>query len=139
MIHLVYVSSATVEMTDTDLIFLLNQSRERNLRQNVTGMLLYCGGNFIQVLEGEAQDVEDIYDSIIKDDRNSGNIIVIKREISKRDFPDWSMGFKRLGVEDKGKLSGFTEFLDKDIRPEELTVNPSNVLKLLYQFKNVNL
>ena len=60
MIHLIYVSSATREMTEEDLIFLLEQSRNRNLRQHVTGMLLFVGGNFIQVLEGDDKDVEEI-------------------------------------------------------------------------------
>ncbi|WP_419835757.1 BLUF domain-containing protein [Endozoicomonas atrinae] len=53
MINLVYVSSASRVMDEHELTALLEQSRDRNLRQNVTGMLIYCDGNFFQVLEGE--------------------------------------------------------------------------------------
>ena len=48
MIHLIYVTSATKEMTDEELLYLLEQSRSRNLKQDVTSMLLYAGGNFFR-------------------------------------------------------------------------------------------
>ena len=52
MIHLIYVCSASKEMTEDELLRLLEYARARNLKQNVTGMLLYAGGNFFQALEG---------------------------------------------------------------------------------------
>jgi len=138
MIHLVYVSSATEDMSDDELVFLLKQSRERNKKQNVTGMLLYCGGNFIQVLEGASDDVEDVYESIVKDERNSGNILIVKRAIASRAFPNWSMGFKRLSTEDKRELEGFTEFLEHEHTPKELSGKVDGVINLLFHFKEGN-
>jgi len=79
MIHLIYVSSASQEMSEENLLFLLEQSRSRNKRQNVTGMLLYAKGNFFQVLEGEKSDVEEIYEAIENDGRNKGNIVIEKK------------------------------------------------------------
>ena len=138
MIHLVYVSSATREMSEKDLVHLLEQSRNRNKRQNVTGMLLYSGGNFFQVLEGDNKDVEEIYESILEDERNKGNIIIIKENIDERTFPDWSMGFKHITTENIKSIEGYTEFLDREIEPEEFTNNSDKVLGLLYQFKKSN-
>lgn len=138
MIRLIYVSSATREMDEEDLISLLEQSRDRNKRQNVTGMLLYARENFFQVLEGDEHDVDQIYESILNDDRNKGNIVILKQDISMRSFPEWSMGFRHLTSEDKANIEGYTEFLDRQMKPEEFTTIPDKVITLLYQFKKNN-
>lgn len=137
MIHLVYVSSAIREMSEEDLLHLLEQSRNRNIRQIVTGMLLYAGGNFFQVLEGDIKDVEDIYKAIETDERNKGNIVLLKETIKERTFQDWSMGFKHLTDQDS-EAEGYTDFLNSSIEPEEFANKQNIVLMLLYQFKAGN-
>ena len=52
MFHLVYVSSAVRPFSKSELVELLNVTRDNNSRLGVTGMLLYRDGNFMQVLEG---------------------------------------------------------------------------------------
>jgi len=135
MIHLVYVSSATKEMSIEDLNSLLEQSRARNKRQNITGMLLYVGGNYIQVLEGNEKDVCEIYESILKDSRNKGNIIVEKESIKERDFPTWSMGFQSI---ENSEMEGYSRFLVDDMKPADIANNRSAVVELLYLFKKAN-
>ena len=138
MIHLVYVSSAAGELSTEELVFLLKQSRERNSRQHITGMLLYAGGNFFQVLEGKQKDVEEIYAAIVKDPRNKGNIVLLKEKIEQRTFPDWSMGFKQLTNDNKAAINGYTAFLDRKMKPEEFANDSNEVLAMLYQFKKGN-
>jgi len=135
MIHLIYVSSATNEMTDDELLYLLEQCRSRNLRQHVTGMLLYFERNFIQVLEGEKKDVEEIYDDIVDDDRNTGNILIAKEEIKERAFPGWSMGYKHITKGKKEELEEYTGFLDREMTPEQIAYKSTDVLILLHSFK----
>ena len=101
-------------------------------------MLLYAGGNFFQVLEGEKSDVEEIYEAIMNDDRNKGNIVIVKEEINERTFPDWSMGFRHLTRQDKDAMEGYTEFLNVDMRPEDFAGKSSEIVGLLYQFKEDN-
>jgi hypothetical protein len=138
MIHLIYVSKAVEEMSDEDLLFLLEQSRSRNQKQHITGMLLYLNGTFIQVLEGAEKDVNEIYDAIVKDVRNTGNIVIKKEEISERTFPDWTMGFKHLTRDTTVNVAGYTEFLDREITPAQIA-NQSNIaINLLYNFKKHN-
>lgn len=137
MIRLVYASSATRDMSEDDLLSLLEQSRSRNKRQNVTGMLLYIGESFIQVLEGGEKDVSEIYEDIRKDDRNIGNILIVKETISERAFPDWSMGFKRLSEKDLNDIDGYTEFLDSEMTPEQIAGHSDKAISLLYYFKNI--
>lgn len=120
------------------MLFLLEQSREINKSLDITGMLLYAGGNFIQLLEGPKESVEEIYDRITHDDRNKNNIVIIKKDKKQRLFDQWSMGYRRLTRGDKTLVEGYTEFLDKDIQPEEIAVNQDTILKMFYEFKEGN-
>lgn len=98
-------------------------------------MLLYAEQKFLQVLEGDKNDVEEIYDSILHDSRNRGNVVYVEKDISKREFPNWSMGFKHLKKKDRKELEGFTEFLDSalDLRKYQR----SHAVLLLSQFKDL--
>ena len=51
MFHVVYVSSSTQTFTQSDLQMLLQKARDKNTQLDLTGMLLYKDGNFMQVLE----------------------------------------------------------------------------------------
>ena len=53
MIQITYLSTATDPMPSQDLLSLLKECRENNAGCGVTGMLLYCNGTFLQVLEGD--------------------------------------------------------------------------------------
>lgn len=135
MIHLIYVSSATQKMSESDLFFLLEQSRNRNERLNITGMLLFAGGNFFQILEGPEKDVGEVYESIMNDNRNTNNIIMRKKEITERNFPDWSMGFKHWTDRGKITVKGYSEFMDREMTPHEFSNKPGRVIEMLYEFK----
>ena len=134
MIHLIYISSATSWPSENDLKALLEQSRVRNLRQNITGMLLYNNAIYLQVLEGSEEDVHDIYNSILKDTRNNGNVTLVEEKISQRDFPNWSMGFKNLKSCAPEELPGFQDIFNGKLDKELAVENTSKTLDLLIGF-----
>ena len=94
MRRIVYLSSATALMSNDELLSLLSQSRENNLRDQVTGLLLYSGGNFIQLLEGEAEAVGKVYARVERDARHHGCMQMVDAQASERLFPEWAMGFR---------------------------------------------
>lgn len=96
MLSLVYVSSATQLFSDDDLKALLEQSRNKNTRLGLTGLLLHKDGNFMQVLEGEEEAVLQIYATIQGDLRHHGILELTRQQIQEREFASWSMGFKNL-------------------------------------------
>lgn len=69
MIYLVYVSSAVKLFSSAELQQLLRGARENNSSRDITGMLLYKDGNFMQVLEGEKEPVLALRDRISRDPR----------------------------------------------------------------------
>jgi len=135
LIRLVYTSSATLRPTDSDLIALLAQARARNVKQNITGILLYGVGIYLQVLEGEADDVHAVYNSILNDDRSSNHITLIEEEISQRDFPKWTMGFRNVeSCSPKYLSTGFVDVFNGEWANEFATKNSANTVNLLLSF-----
>ncbi|GAA4081745.1 BLUF domain-containing protein [Zhongshania borealis] len=94
--YLIYISSAVKLMTEYELLLLLRQSQKKNAELAITGMLLYKGGNFMQMLEGDEKSVRELYTAIRKDNRHKGVLTIITGNIEKRNFNDWSMGFHNM-------------------------------------------
>ena len=131
---LVYVSSATGQFAEADLPNLLRQSRLKNRRLGVTGLLLYEGGNFIQVLEGAPAAVDGLYETIERDPRHHRTIVLLRERIDRRRFPNWAMGFRaRVPVppEDTPALSDYLRRNLQEGGPDE------PVDRLLQVFRHV--
>ncbi|OKS84869.1 BLUF domain-containing protein [Mucilaginibacter polytrichastri] len=109
MKYLIYMSSATELMNNEQLFELLTVSRKNNTDRNLTGMLLYGEGAFVQVLEGEADILDATYETIKADKRHKNIIQIISGNMEKRNFQNWSMGFKSV---DKKMVKEFEDFID---------------------------
>ena len=105
-----YVSTATTEMTDDDIATILTISRSNNTHLNVTGVLLYHRGRFIQVLEGPEEQVRAKFATISLDPRHRGIQIVVEKPIRERQFPEWTMGFRPIADGSAKELEGFEDF-----------------------------
>ncbi len=137
MIYLVYVSSATRLLTQAELVELLAQSRDKNLKLGVTGMLLYQDGNFMQVLEGEADAVRPLfYGSIMQDPRHHDIIVLDEGELAERQFPDWSMGFRDLGKLAKQGMPGFNSFMSQSRYIKDFRTDATGCWDLLKSFRD---
>lgn len=133
--HLVYVSTASEPMGKEALAALLEQSRARNERNGITGMLLYKDERFIQLLEGQEESVQMIFSSIKRDERHHDVELLWLRYAQYREFPDWTMGFQNLDDLDPATLRGFTPFLDRDFRYENFLENSTDVHAMLLAFR----
>jgi hypothetical protein len=134
MLHqLLYVSVETSPYTKDELISLLKQSREKNARLGVTGILLYFKKHFFQVLEGEKDVIFDLFRLIKQDERHTSVILMHDQTLEERHFKDWTMAFINLNEIDKCHLEGFSGFLEKDftckISQQHLTLAEELLLK----------
>ena len=135
MYFLVYASSAVNLFSEEDLAKLLEVSRRNNEKVEITGLLLYSSGNFMQVLEGPEKNVIETHNRIAKDPRHSGLITLVQGPREAREFTEWSMGFKRLDGSDRPQMSGFSDFMNKPLTDPAFTANPSRALTLLSFFR----
>lgn len=111
LISLTYLSTATEAFTREDLEELLRTSRQKNHGHGLTGMLLYAGGHFIQTLEGPEGVVDARFGRIERDRRHRDLIVALREPTDARVFPDWSMGFETLTLDQAGELPGFSDYL----------------------------
>jgi hypothetical protein len=135
MLSLIYVSSAVAKFSGAGLVVLLSQSREKNARLGITGMLLYKDGNFIHVLEGPNDAVEQMFTTICADDRHRGAICLLRRQIEEREFPDWAMGFRNLNDPAVRTLPGYSEFMNEPLTSEKFLGDGIAAWRLLMIFR----
>lgn len=135
MISIVYVSSAVTPFTQSELTALLETSRRNNAAGDVTGMLLYKEGNFMQALEGPETAVRRVHSRIESDSRHKGLLTLVDKPITERQFPGWSMGFRDLATQSLRAVDGYNEFLNTPFTGREFSSNPSLAQKLLLTFK----
>ena len=115
MKHIVYVSQAAKAFSKDDLAGLLSHSRTRNSADDITGLLVYRynddfrRGNFLQVLEGTGEALDDVWRRISGDPRHHTIIVLEEGESDERMFGDWSMGFRNVDAEDLAQIPGFSE------------------------------
>jgi hypothetical protein len=113
MVQLVYISSTRQLLSGDEIAEILFKSRRNNSAAGVTGMLLYKGGNVLQVLEGEEENVQRTFAKIEKDPRHFGVVRLYEKEIEKRDFPEWSMAFKDPDAEGATYLEGYNSIMER--------------------------
>ena len=110
---LVYVSSAVKLLTPEEIEYLLTRARERNKKYDITGILLYIGGNFMQYIEGPSDNLEVIFKIIREDKQHSGIILVTREAIEEREFGDWSMAYDTRDIQDYVGAPGDKVLLEK--------------------------
>lgn len=91
-----YVSTAVRLLDENQLLELLTTSRERNRREDVTGLLLYSNGRFIQCIEGPETALRNLYADIQVDSRHKNVTLLVDEPINGRDFGSWTMGYVPL-------------------------------------------
>jgi hypothetical protein len=97
--RLVYSSHATfpqvqeVSGINREVARILMQSRKNNPRRGLVGALYFGDGNFFQCLEGEAEALDEVCESIRQDPRHMGMKILGRHPIENRSFSIWAMKY----------------------------------------------
>lgn len=109
---LVYSSFALTLFDESELEALLAQSREGNERIDVTGMLLYRNGRFIQFLEGPEGALRDLFARISADRRHTDVRVLVDGRPAARQFADWTMGYEIVDEATTPLPAGFRSTFD---------------------------
>jgi hypothetical protein len=111
LVHCIYCSaSSNPKFGAADLKSLLEKARVTNAQLGITGILLFHGGSFFQVLEGDQGVVEGLYQSISADKRHSRVTKILQEPILHRDFQDWTMGYPQASKQDIENIPGMNDF-----------------------------
>lgn len=93
ILRLLYTSQARIDLTEAEVLNILQTSRENNEKTRVTGILCYSKKDFIQVLEGPEKSVLNLYTQIAEDTRHQRCKLISIDLSDKRIFESWSMGY----------------------------------------------
>lgn len=95
--RLLYVSENLITGEPATLVDEINKilrtAQTANAAVGVTGLLVFNKGYFAQVLEGNCQAVEEIFERIQNDNRHAAIVVLEFKPVSERLFARWSMGF----------------------------------------------
>ncbi len=126
LFELIYRSEASPDVSDDDLLNILSKARSFNAENNLTGCLLYNNRNFVQILEGEFNTLNELYNRIRKDSRHHDVITLHMKEIDNRAYPDWTMAFKALEADDMKSIKsalGISQFKELNSVNEESPIS----------------
>jgi hypothetical protein len=93
LVRLVYFSSASREMSLSDIKDILTTARSNNKAIGVCGMLCYDNQFFLQAIEGDRKVISELFIKISEDHRHQDVVIVSFSEIKDPLFEDWKMGY----------------------------------------------
>jgi Sensors of blue-light using FAD len=134
LISVTYVSSARTLLSEQAIEDLLAVSRRNNTATDITGLLLYWDGNFLQYVEGPEQTVDTLLERIRLDPRHGDVIVLDRAPINERAFPDWRMGYQRL-TEGPSQDTGVSTFLGDGRLGEQAAAMPPHVRHLIEIFR----
>ena len=135
LISLIYVSSSTQSLDDSEISGILAKSRQNNAALGITGMLLYREGNFMQVLEGPEGNVRSLMQTVECDPRHRGLIVLMQKPLKDRQFADWTMAFRNLDTLPPEESEGYSSFMNNSLLDGQFRNEPSSCYRLLLAFK----
>jgi len=94
--ELLYTSLATPHSSQKHVTDILKTSQENNALYKMTGLLLFDGHRYIQILEGTAENLDVLFAAIEQDDRHYNLELIHRGGIETRAFQDWQMAYEAL-------------------------------------------
>jgi len=91
-----YTSLARLDLQSSDLEDIHRTARDQNALDGITGILIFNGTHFLQIIEGSSEAIEDLIERLRKDPRHTGFEIRDRRKVEERSFPEWSMELVRV-------------------------------------------
>jgi hypothetical protein len=95
---LTYTSSARLDLSAQDLDDIHLSARHLNALDAITGLLVFDGLRFLQILEGTGEAIDNLMARLRRDRRHSAVEVRDQRSIGERSFPDWSMELVRVSA-----------------------------------------
>jgi hypothetical protein len=124
---LVYVSTAVRPMALPDIDRLLEVARARNAKLQVSGVLLYDAGHFMQYLEGPAAGMTLVYQSIKASTLHHGIIELLREPIATSEFPEWSMAFRSPNASGMSHPAQQADMLAQRLTPSSAPVSAARL------------
>jgi hypothetical protein len=127
---LTYTSLARLDLQASDLDDIHRSARELNALDGITGLLVFNGTHFLQIVEGAREAVDELLERLRRDPRHTGLEVRDQHRIAQRSFPDWSMELVRVKA---GYFDAKETIADRlpDTVPEEIRARLFRMTELI--------
>lgn len=95
---LTYTSRARLDLSAGDLSDIHQTARHLNALDGITGLLIFDGIRFLQIIEGSPDAIDNLVERLREDRRHSAIEIRDERLVPARSFPHWSMELVRISA-----------------------------------------
>jgi hypothetical protein len=129
--QLIYSSAATERMPKSKLYKILLSSRSRNVSRDVTGLLVFVNGVFLQILEGERDVVSALMQTISSDSRHSNVKVLRETEVEQRTFASWRMAYVTPSAKELATWAGLGGAATLEATLDMLHSDPNRVSSLV--------
>lgn len=132
-----YVSSAKQNLSIIDQQFIFDQTLKKNTSLDISGVLVFNEGNFMQIIEGENDKISILYDKIKEDSRHHNIIEIINNPVKEKLFEGFETGYAVINnLKGLYSLQVYLNLLNQsNIRKSHLKL-VSNIIK---KFLSVNI
>jgi hypothetical protein len=72
---------------------IVSAARRNNSKHEISGMLLFTGVHFLEVLEGEDRNLADLWGRLQQDQRHRELFLISDDRCERRMYPEWKMGY----------------------------------------------
>jgi hypothetical protein len=130
MLHqVIYTSYLKNNFNEDNFFSQLMLSRQSNAQNNITGMLFYAGGKYIQLIEGPKNSVTQLMGNIHQDERHYDIEILADTSIGYRNFANRPMEYRLFADNELEQMIGFDDI-------KHNTLAAPRIIKLLKLFGN---
>lgn len=103
MFQLTFVSAARAGLSWAEIDAIAVAAQRNNHVDNITGILIYNGFRFLQVIEGEREIVSSRYARICADPRHVEPRLIAARTVPERAFHGWDFACQEVLTAEDGR------------------------------------
>lgn len=137
MYYLIYISTAEKGVGEGEMHDILTASVKNNERNDLSGLLVYNDGAFIQMLEGKKEEVTSTFDKIKADKRHFEVKVLSQGASDKRYFPNWRMALEVTHEKTFRELEAFENLEEANDFLDGITDNQSGIRLLKYFYESI--
>lgn len=109
LVRLIYASRPSQQVGIHGVNEILTISKKNNIKDNITGALVYSEHVFLQCLEGPRNEVNTTYRRICADARHTDCVLLQYMDIDFRLFGRWDMGSIQFKAEHNPLVMKYSE------------------------------
>lgn len=136
MFHIIYTSSASRLLSSGELRAIHDDAVRGNQSHGLTGFLLYRGGNFMQILEGDEAKVRARFEKIQSDHRHKDIYVLKEGSTPQRLFERFAMGF--VNMDEQAGLPKYGDVLHESLDSLRFRKDGRLALRLLESFAELS-